>query len=227
MIDRGVSGRARWLAYAAVVLIQLTSLWFDERRVSLPAQVLLMPVLALAAFTARPGPLRTWTLVALFFSFLGDLLPQLVPEPWVLITMLAAFLAAHVGWLCGLWRIRPPRPWLLVPYLAVGITVITWTFPGAGTLAPGVVIYATALIASAVLASGLGWSGVLGGALFVVSDSLIALQSFTAFRVPHHDVAIMATYAISHGLLVWGVTRSPGHREGLAYSPRLGWRHAI
>lgn len=207
-------GHARWFAYAAVVAIQLTSLWLGERGVSLPAQIMLMPTLALATLTARPGPLRTWTLLALFFSFLGDLLPQLVSEPWVFVTMLGAFLVAHVAWIIGLWRVRPPRPWLLIPYVAAGITVITWTLPGAGVLAPAVVIYATALMATAVLASGLGWSGVLGGALFVISDSLIAIQSFTTFRVPHHDVAIMATYAIAHGLLAWGVTRSPGRLDG-------------
>lgn len=223
MNHRGVSGHARWLAYAAVVAIQLTSLWVGEHRVSLPAQILLMPTLALAALTARPGRLRTWTLIALFFSFLGDLLPQLVPEPWVFVTMLSSFLVAHGAWITGLWRVRPPRPWVLIPYLAAGIAVIVWTLPGAGVLAPAVVVYAAALMATAVLASGLGWSGVLGGALFVISDSLIALQSFTTFRLPHHDVAIMATYALAHGLLVWGVTRSPGTREGLAYSPRLGW----
>lgn len=226
MTTRGVSVHARWLLYAAVVAIQLSALWLGATRVSVPAQVLLMPTLALAALAARPGPLRTWTLIALFFSFLGDALPQVVPEPWTFLAMLGAFLVAHVAWILGLWRVRPPRPWLLIVYLAAAVAVVAWTLPGAGVLAPGVVAYAAALMATAVLASGLGWSGVLGGAMFVLSDSLIAVQSFTTFTFSHHDVAVMATYAAAHGLLVWGVTQSPGHRDGLAYSPRHGWQAA-
>ncbi|WP_432559560.1 lysoplasmalogenase family protein [Granulicoccus sp. GXG6511] len=223
MTPRAELGPARWIAYCAVVTIQLTALWFGERRVSVPAQSLLMPVLALGALMARSHWLRTWTLIALLFSFLGDTVPRLVPESLELVALLASFLAGHIAWIIGLWRVRPPRPWLLVIYLAVAVAVVAWTVPGAGFLAPGVVLYAAALLTTAVLASGLGWPGVLGGALFIASDSLIAAQNFTAFTFPHHDVAVMATYAVSHGLLVHGVTRSPGHREGFAYSPTLGW----
>ena len=218
-MTRGV----RWAAYAAVVAIQLTALWLGERRISVPAQCLLMPVLAVAALTARPGRLRTWTLVALFFSFLGDSLPQVVPERWTFLAMIFAFLVAHVAWVLGLWHVRPPRPWMLIPYLAAAVTMVAWCWPGAGVLAPALIVYALGLLATATLAVGLGWSGILGGVLFVVSDSLIAARTFTDLAFPHMDVAVMATYAIAHGLLVWGVTRSPGHREGLAYSRRLGW----
>ena len=214
---------ARWLAYAAVVAVQLTALWFGERRISVPAQSLLLPVLAVVALAIPSRQLRTWSFVALFFSFLGDTLPRFVPEAYELSALLASFLIAHVAWIIGLWRVRPPRPWLLIVYLAVAVGVVTWTIPGAGFLAPGVVVYAAALLTTAVRASGLGWPGVGGGALFIVSDSLIAAQIFTAFTFPHHDVAVMATYAVSHGLLVLGITRSPGQRAGLAYSPRLGW----
>ena len=218
--------RLRWAAYAVVVATQLISLWFGVSWLHKPAQILLMPVLALVAMTARPGPLRTWTLVALFFSFLGDTLPRFIGEPWDFIAMLTPFLIAHVAWVIALWRIRPPRPWLLVPYLAVAIGVITWTLPGTGTLGPAVVVYAAAITATAVLAAGLGWPGIAGGAFYVISDSLIAAQNFTTFTFPQADVAVMAAYTLAQGLLVWGVLLSPGTREGVAYAPRLGWHTA-
>ncbi|MDO5499093.1 MAG: lysoplasmalogenase [Propionibacteriaceae bacterium] len=213
----------RWAAFAVVVVVQLTALWWDNEPISVPAQSLLMPVLALPALLARPGWLRAWTLIALFFSFLGDTLPRFVPENVLFLSMLGSFFVAHLAWIVGLWRVRPPRPWLLIPYLAVGVSVVAWCWPGAGALAPALVAYAAAMLTTTLLALGLGWPGVVGGALFIVSDALIAARTFADFTFPQSDVVVMATYAISHGLLVLGVTRSPGHREGLAYSRSRGW----
>ncbi|MDO5682379.1 MAG: lysoplasmalogenase [Propionibacteriaceae bacterium] len=218
----GQSGAWRWWAYAGIVVIQLITLWLGVHRVSVPAQMLLMPVLALAAWLAPEPRLRRLTLVALFFSFLGDTLPRFVSDELVLVVLLGSFLVAHVAWIIALWPVRPPRPWLLVVYVAYAVGMVTWVLPGAGALAPAVVVYATALTSTGLLASGLGWSGVLGGALFIISDSMIAVQNFTAFAFAHMDVAIMATYILAHGLLVWGVTRSPGTRTG-TYTPRHGW----
>lgn len=208
---------AAWLAYALVSLIQVTTLALDIRTISVPAQVLLMPTLALVAWTATRGRLRTWTLVALFFSFLGDLLPQLVDEPWKMPLMIGSFLLAHVGWITGLWSVRREsavvrHPWALLPYLAIGVGIVAWCLPGAGVLAPAVILYATALLTTASLATALGRAGWLGGALFIVSDGLIAVRSFAGFTVPAQDVAVMATYIVAHGLLVLGVVR---HSERL------------
>lgn len=78
---------------------------------------------------------------------------------------------------------------------------------GAGVLAPAVALYALALLTTASLATALGRAGWFGGALFILSDGLIAARSFAGFDLPQQDVAVMATYIVAHGLLVLGVIR--------------------
>lgn len=204
--------RLAWLAYILVGLIQVTSLALNIREVSVPAQIVLMPTLTLVALTAPRGRLRTWTVVALFFSFLGDMLPQVVAEPWKLPLMLGSFFVAHVAWVTGLWGVRREsalwrRPWALLPHVAIGVAMVAWCWPGAGVLAPAVALYALALLTTASLATALGRAGWFGGALFILSDGLIAARSFAGFDLPQQDVAVMATYIVAHGLLVLGVIR--------------------
>lgn len=210
----------RWAAYALVAATQLITLALGMRAVSVPAQALLMPALILVALSARPGRLRTWTVVALVFSFLGDLLPQLVAESLRMPLLMGPFLLAHVAWVIGFWTVRRESAWArgqwrLLPYLAAAIGVVAWCLPGAGVLAPALVVYALALLATSTLATGLGWPGWLGGALFVVSDALIAAKSFAGASFPLQDVAVMATYIAAHGLFVHGVIRR-SERAGAA-----------
>lgn len=213
-----MTGRTpRWALYALVVAVHLGALAIGARWISVPTQILLMPVLALVVLTAKPGRLRTCTLVALGFSFLGDTLPQFAAEEWKLPLMLGSFLLAHIAWITGLWPLRRGsavwrRPAALIPYLLVAVLVLAWCLPEAGALAPALVIYALALLMTASLATAFGWPGWLGGALFIASDSLIALQSFAGFDFDGRQIVIMGTYAVSHGLLVLGVVR---------YTPRV------
>lgn len=85
-------------------------------------------------------------------------------------------------------------------------------------LAPAVVIYGLLLLAVAWLASSHGWIGGLGGALFVLSDGLIALGAFRPELVdwPNRDVVVMATYVAAQALFVVVIllTRSPDRTAG-------------
>lgn len=217
MVSR-LDGTPRWAAYVLVVAIHLIALGFEARPVSVPSQILLMPVLALVALTARPGRLRTWTLTALCFSFLGDTLPRLATEEWEFPLLLGSFLIAHLAWITGFWPLRRSsalwrEPWTLIPYLLVAVAVLVWCLPNSGVLAAALIGYGLALLLTASLATAFGWPGWLGGALFVVSDSLIAIESFTGFDFTGRQIVIMATYTIAHGLLVLGVVRHAGERS--------------
>jgi len=68
--------------------------------------------------------------------------------------------------------------------------------------------------ATAYLAASHGWVGGLGGALFVLSDGLIALGAFRPELVdwPRRDLVVMATYVAAQALFVAVVlrTRPPG-----------------
>ena len=47
----------------------------------------------------------------------------------------------------------------------------------------------------------------MGGAFFLVSDGLIAIDAFSDLDLPAHDVSVMATYVVAQLLLVLGVIR--------------------
>jgi len=70
-----------------------------------------------------------------------------------------------------------------------------------------VVVYGLTLTAMAVLATGLGRLTGLGGALFMLSDSLIALKAFREWDGRALSMAVMGTYAAAEALLVMGIVR--------------------
>ena len=58
----------------------------------------------------------------------------------------------------------------------------------------------------AALAGGLGGLLAVGGALFVVSDSVLALGRFLpGYEFPPHDLVVMSTYLAAQGLIALGV----------------------
>jgi hypothetical protein len=59
----------------------------------------------------------------------------------------------------------------------------------------------------AVLATGLGWVAGIGGALFFLSDSFIALRAFADVTLPAHGFWVMLTYILGQTLLVLAVVR--------------------
>jgi len=93
----------------------------------------------------------------------------------------------------------------VIPYLGAAAVIVWLCAPSAGALLPALVVYAAAICTMAVLATGLGPRGGVGGALFVVSDGLIALDTFDALALPAHAVWVMATYVAAQVLLVLGV----------------------
>ena len=51
----------------------------------------------------------------------------------------------------------------------------------------------------------------LGGALFVVSDTVLAIMRFLpGADIPAHDLIVMATYIGAQGLIAWGLLRRFG-----------------
>lgn len=214
-------GRAAAIGYAALTVIMLATRGptVDERvhAVSAVSQWLLAPTLALGLALTVPRPRRRivrWALVALAWCFLGDFLPSVVPGPTRFLAMVGAFLVAQLAWSTAFSPFRRrslagPRRWAAAAYLLVAVAVLAVCLPQAASLAVPVVLYAAALASMATLALGPNpWTG-WGGALFLVSDSLIALRTFTP--APLHfslELPIMATYAAALGLLAWGVRRA-------------------
>lgn len=177
-------------------------------------QVLLMPALALVlvAGAARPhSRLVRLALVALFFSWLGDTVPRFLGGEPGFLAMVAFFLVAQVVYAVAFWPWREGsvlrRPPLLVPYVIGVGALVVWVARDAGPMVVPVVAYGLAIVTMAVLATGLGIHGTVGGIVFMVSDAMIALRAFTGLDVPLGGFWVMLTYVAAQALLLCAVLR--------------------
>jgi uncharacterized membrane protein YhhN len=120
---------------------------------------------------------------------------------------LASFLAGHVAWIVALrqrqggGRLRA-RPVLAAPYIAAfgALNACLWKRTGKDRIP--VIVYSTALLVMSLVALDCGSSkAAAGGALFLVSDTLLALEKFGDVHVPANESLVMATYTSAQALL--------------------------
>ncbi len=203
-------------AYAALVVLHLVALLAGAEEVADVSQWLLMPALAavLAAATRWPrGHTVTWALVALGFSWVGDTLPSFVPDDSAFLAMVGGFLLAQTAYVVAFApsvrsSVAVRRPLALVGYGVVLVGLVGLCAPHAGSLLVPVAVYGGMLTAMAVLSTGLGRVAGIGGAVFLVSDALIALDAFVpGWALPGQSVWVMATYCAGQALLVLGIVR--------------------
>lgn len=227
--SRRTAFAAAGAAFTAVALVHLGAHLADLATLARASQWLLMPLLALAlaaATTAPRGRLVRLTLVSLVFSWLGDTAPDIVTDDASFIVMVGFFLVAQAVFVIAFWPYRhasvlsPSQPArrraLAAPYLLALVGLVVACAPGAGGLLVPVVIYGTTLALMAALATGVGRLVPVGGAVFVVSDSLIALDAFVeGWALPGQGFWVMATYIAAQVLIVVGVARIAGVADGL------------
>ena len=120
---------------------------------------------------------------------------------------LGSFLAGHVAWMKairerGSGGFLRQRPWAAAPYLAafVGLNGYLWSRTGKDRIP--VLVYSAALMGTGLVALDSGNAKTAaGGALFMVSDTLLALEKFGDVHLPAHEGWVMATYTGAQGLL--------------------------
>jgi uncharacterized membrane protein YhhN len=153
----------------------------------------------------RPaGALVRWLLAAIVFSWLGDAFGQQV------IVKIAFFAVAQICYLVAFlpfWRnsvVR--RPQFLILYAIATVAMIVFLIPYAANLAIPVIGYALLVGTMAVLATGLGRLGVIGGLLFFVSDTILALMLFVpSMAFPTQGAWVMITYLGAQAVLAIAV----------------------
>ncbi|SIO84202.1 lysoplasmalogenase [Nocardiopsis sp. JB363] len=199
----------------AHLVIQLLGIAAWDR----PTQVFLMPalLLVLAGATGRPrGRLIILAMVALVFSWLGDTAPAFASGDLAFLLMVGFFLIAQVVYVAAFWPYRSDsvltrRRWLLAPYIGF-VALLVWACaPHAGGLLVPVLLYGLVLGLMAVLSTGLGPWVAAGGALFLISDALIALRAFAPGwdAVPLGGFWVMSTYIVAQTLIVLGLLARP------------------
>ncbi|HEY4929469.1 MAG TPA: lysoplasmalogenase [Acidimicrobiales bacterium] len=207
---------------AAAAVVDWVAVARDDTRLEYVAKPAVLALLTVAAAILPDAHTdlvdrRWWFVAALACCLIGDVLLMLPRDLFV--PGLVAFLVGHVLFIVGL--LQPPSPPGTPPFafsttgllvaavvaLAVGAVPATLIFrslvrDGAATLLVPVAVYLVAILTMAVLAANVGNpAAAVGAALFVVSDSVLALNRFVR-PIPRGDVAVHVTYHLAQGLLV-------------------------
>jgi uncharacterized membrane protein YhhN len=198
------------LAIAAVcAVIDWVAVHHDHRPVEYVFKPLTLVALTATAVALDPfdSTVRTWFVVALVLSLVGDVFLMLPDDRFV--PGLVSFLSAHVAYIVGMILAGLDPLAVIAGVLivaAAGVVVGQRVLAGVRRTAPGmlgpVVVYMVVISAMVVGAVGTGRALAIAGALsFYASDSLIAWGRF----VKAHDwgrLAVMVTYHVGQALLV-------------------------
>lgn len=168
--------------------------------------------LALIAFRQLAGSNALLLGAALLLSSLGDVFLALNGEQWFTYG-LGSFLIAHLFYIT-LFVHNWPKPFTasrvhqLIAALLIGFAaaLFWWLWPGLGEMKLPVTAYMCALTGMGVTATLVGfraWWVVVGAALFILSDSLIAVGKFKS-PVAFADYLIWATYYTAQVLIALG-----------------------
>lgn len=189
--------RRPWLAgFAAVAVIHLVLNATDVGPWDSITKSLLAPLL-IGWVPEQDGP--RLLAMALGFCFLGDLFLEFDN---LFVVGMAAFAGAHV---CFIWffvqrgavaKLRE-RPWIVLIYVLAGLVVVAWSWGGLEPgLRPIIPFYAALLIGTASSALAVDVRAGVGGALFLLSDGIIALAEAGRFdpEAAFTGIAIMALY---------------------------------
>jgi uncharacterized membrane protein YhhN len=140
--------------------------------------------------------------MALALSTVGDVLLDLDPDR-LFVFGLGSFLVAHLVYIPVFVRNRSRTIALSAPRLLVAalvllysIAVSSWLLPSLGNLMVPVAIYMcaiTAMVVSAILARFPNPWVAAGAILFLISDSLLAVNKFKT-PVPYRDFLVWSTY---------------------------------
>ena len=177
---------------------------------------LLMPVLVAFALVVARDRNKDMRLPAagMALSGLGDT-ALLGSESWFVPGM-GAFAAAHGCYIAALARDGAAggvRPRVAAGYAALWAVLIAVLWRRLGPLRVPVAAYSLLLVSMAVLASGRNREAAAGGALFVVSDALIACGLAGINALPRQESAVMPTYVAAQFLLAAGFLRLPAPVE--------------
>jgi uncharacterized membrane protein YhhN len=199
----------------SVVVLAVFAVWAGAHLMSLATgpgwlelttKALLMPSLAVWVLLRR-GP--RLVVAALLFSAMGDIALEF--DDLFMVGM-GFFAAAHACYVTFFLRsgaaARLRRRWYIpVAYAVMWVALVALLWSGLGELQIPVAAYSLLLTGTAVFSAGLGWRTGLGGALFFISDGLIALRLAEMPQPPTPSLWIMSTYICAQYLLASGTVR--------------------
>lgn len=191
-------GRRRLAAYWGATVVQVAAVALDIKLLKQASKVTLMPLLL--SWTRSQEDIPPLIQAALLASAAGDLLL----ETDLQLAGIAAFAAAHACYLAVFLSKPGERSWrVLAAYGALWAALIALLARDLGSQRVPVAAYALLLTATAVAAKWHGPRSGVGGALFLISDALIAMR-LAGRDFPGRGVLVMSTYATGQYLLASG-----------------------
>ncbi|UFU01619.1 lysoplasmalogenase [Ruania suaedae] len=217
-----MSGHRAWdVAFVLVAAVHLLAQAVGAEVLADGSQVLLVPALAGAVWSRAGLPHHSPALrgyaCALLFSWIGDAAPRVLAGDAGFVAMVSAFLVAQACFLVTFSVLRRARLswWVVLGYLAGFVALFAASVTGAADLLPLVALYGVVLVAAATFATTVNLVVGLGGVLFFVSDTLIALEVFSSwYEAPAHDLLVMTTYIAAQVLFAAGLLRRWGAAAG-------------
>jgi uncharacterized membrane protein YhhN len=208
-----------FVLFIAVACAQLIAVQFDITNLRFLTKPLLMPVLAFVVYFNTKHPKRFYIIAGLLFSFLGDSFLLLEDKyPLFFIFVLTSFLITHILYIIFFTGIKQNQTSLVKkhPYLPLlvalyGAGLIYLLYSSLGALKVPVILYAV-IICGMLLSSihvyksvgtAAGTQYIMGALLFVVSDSLLAVNKFYQ-SFPSAGLFIMLTYCAAQYFIARG-----------------------
>ncbi|MDX1328258.1 MAG: lysoplasmalogenase [Arenibacter sp.] len=212
------------LGYVFIVFLDLLFgyLNFHEYRL-LTKPLIVISLMIHFGLHGKHLPKKTFqfTILALFFSLIGDIILLFELRSPSLFTLgLTAFLLAHLSYSVVFTSQRnlsyTREYWIiLTAIVSFGVAIFLMVMENLGDFMVPVIIYIIAILVMAITSSNRkaevgmkSYSLVLLGAIFfIISDSILAINKFNT-PVPMANFWIMSTYAASQYLIVNGLLAS-------------------
>jgi uncharacterized membrane protein YhhN len=208
------------IGYLMILVGDLVTIDWSEDAWRMIFKPLLIPVLVIFFLVSTkkfPSPLKKWILLALIFSWAGDVLLNFEKrDPIFFLLGLSAFLLAHIFYILFFHFVRvrasvSGKGWLLVAVVIYYAVLINLLAPHLGGIKVPVEVYGVVISFMFMLAlhmlfisnKSAGRIMALGAALFVTSDTLLAINKFLQpfYGAPYF---VMISYALAQWLIVAG-----------------------
>jgi len=172
--------------------------------------------LSIAALAVMAFPYSVALGIALALSSVGDVLLDWDPKE-LFIYGLGSFLLAHIAYAALFARsskrgsgAAPGRRWAVIAVAAYAAIFAAWLIPSLGSLTVPVLVYIgaiTAMMITCLMAQFTQRRIEAGALLFLISDSLLAMDKFKT-PVPLRDYLVWGTYYCAQYLIATGYLKS-------------------
>jgi uncharacterized membrane protein YhhN len=209
--------------FLGLLVADLFALHFNIAWLHFGSKPLLMPALILlvsSSETIAQYKYKKIIIAALFFSWLGDCALLFGEKTTFFIAGLLCFLTAHIFYIIYLHKYKSSAGenwfsnhlWVALPVISYSIVLLYYLLPMLGGMKVPVAIYTcviTIMLLKAIASkNGMQpksyWWFVGGAGLFVLSDSVLAINRF-ASPFAQSSFIIMITYCAAQWMIVQGV----------------------